>query len=94
MKMLAIVTAAALGLGSVVMVKAAEEAKPEAKQEAPTTQPTTKAAIANKKCLVGGEDVDPKVKTVVYKGKTIGFCCDDCIKKFESNPDSFAANLK
>jgi len=53
------------------------------------------AAAVNKLCPVEHENaVDPTAPTTVYKGKTIGFCCDDCIKKFESNPDSFAANLK
>ena len=60
--------------------------------DAPSTQETKKPI--NKMCAVETKDeVDPAV-TVEYKGKTIGFCCDDCIKKFESNPDSFAANLK
>jgi YHS domain-containing protein len=94
MKMLTIATAAVLGFGSVLVVNAAEETKPDAKQEAPATQPATKPAIANKKCPVGGEDVDPKVKTVVYKGKTVGFCCSDCIDDFNKDPEKYAKKLE
>jgi YHS domain-containing protein len=49
----------------------------------------------NTLCPVEKENaVDETVATTVYQGKTVGFCCDDCIKKFERDPDSFAANLK
>ena len=43
---------------------------------------------------VTGEDVNPKGKTVQYKGKTIGFCCDDCIEMFNKNPDKYADKIK
>ena len=56
-----------------------------------TTQP---AAPVNKKCPVSGEDVNPKGKTVTYKGKVVGFCCDDCIEKFNKDPDKYADSLK
>jgi YHS domain-containing protein len=58
---------------------------------APTSQPANKPV--NKLCPVGKEDIDPKV-TYVYKGKTIGFCCEDCIPKFKADPDKYMANLK
>ena len=58
---------------------------------APATQPANKPV--NKLCPVSKEDVDPKV-TVDYKGKTVGFCCDDCIPKFKADPDKYMANLK
>jgi YHS domain-containing protein len=32
--------------------------------------------------------------TVVYQGKTIGFCCEDCEKRFEANPQKYALALK
>jgi YHS domain-containing protein len=60
----------------------------------PTTQPTTKPMISNKLCPVTKEAVDPKIQTVEYKGMTIGFCCEDCIKEFKADPDKYAANLK
>jgi len=57
----------------------------------PSTQPTHKTV--NKLCPVGKEDVDPKV-TIDYKGKTIGFCCEDCIPKFKADPDKYLADMK
>ena len=55
---------------------------------------TTQAAIVNKKCPISGDDVDPKVKTANYKGKTVGFCCEECIDKFEKDPDKYGKELK
>ena len=63
---------------------------------AATTQPATTqpAAPVNKKCPVSGEDINAKGKTVAYKGKTVGFCCDDCIDLFNKNPDKYADKIK
>ena len=47
---------------------------------------------ANTKCPVGGEDVDKEVSTL-YKGKTVYFCCDKCIEKFNAEPEKFVAKL-
>jgi YHS domain-containing protein len=61
----------------------------------PTTMPTTAPmAAVNKFCPVTKEAVDPKVPTVEYKGMTIGFCCEDCVKEFKADPDKYVANLK
>ena len=81
-----------LGCGLVI----AEETAPSAeKPAAPASQPTTQASKpVNTKCPVSNDDIDPKGKTVVYEGKTIGFCCDDCIKSFNKNPKKYAENLK
>ncbi len=38
------------------------------------------------------EEVDPQV-TTVYRGKTIAFCCDRCLEKFEANPQRYVAQL-
>ena len=62
----------------------------------PTTGPTTAPSTqpVNKFCAVMHEDeIDPAV-TYVYKGKTYGFCCKDCIPKFKSNPEKYAKNAK
>jgi YHS domain-containing protein len=59
-----------------------------------TTQPSAKATPINKMCPVETDDeVDPAV-TIVYEGKTIGFCCTDCVKDFKKNPAKYLANLK
>jgi hypothetical protein len=62
-------------------------------EPAPATQPAA-AAVANKKCPISGDDVNPKGKTVVYKDKTVGFCCDDCVALFNKNPDKYADKIK
>jgi YHS domain-containing protein len=77
--------------GAIALNAAAE--KPPA--EKPATQPaTTQPAPVNKLCPITREDVDPKGKTVTYKGKTIGFCCEECIEKFNKNPEKYMKNLK
>ena len=67
-----------------------------APQQPPATQPAPVASAVpvNKKCPVSGEAGNPKGKTVVYKGKTIGFCCDDCIELFNKNPEKYADKIK
>ncbi|MCX6173882.1 MAG: YHS domain-containing protein [Ignavibacteriales bacterium] len=53
----------------------------------------TKLSIWNKVCPVTGEDVDTDTPTEVYQGKTIGFCCSGCIKKFKKDPEKYMKNL-
>ncbi len=60
----------------------------------PTTAPATQPAIFNKLCPVTKEAVDPKVKTYEYKGKIIGFCCEDCVKDFKADPEKYMKDLK
>lgn len=38
------------------------------------------------------EPVDPKI-TLAFRGKTIGFCCERCRKKFKADPDRYLAAL-
>ena len=40
------------------------------------------------KCPVSKHDIDPKV-TADVDGKTYGFCCEKCAKKFKENPEKF-----
>lgn len=47
----------------------------------------------NAVCPVMGNEIDPKVKTVEYKEKTIGFCCPGCIEKFSKNPEKYLKKL-
>ena len=61
----------------------------------PTTRPTTRPVAINKFCAVDRENpVDDTVPTVIYKGKVIGFCCDDCPPKFKKNPELYMKDLK
>jgi len=50
------------------------------------------AGPVNKLCPVSGKPVNAS-KTVVYEGKTIAFCCDDCKAQFEKDPKSFLSKL-
>lgn len=39
----------------------------------------------NVACPISGRDVNPQ-QTVVYEGRTIGFCCGNCKSNFEEDP--------
>ena len=60
---------------------------------APSTQPAVDTTPVNKTCPVSGDAIDPKV-TTVYNGKTYAFCCADCVKSFNKDPEKFAAKAK
>jgi YHS domain-containing protein len=55
---------------------------------APSTQPVNKYCAVNK-----DEKINPKV-TYEYQGKTIGFCCEDCIPDFKKDPEKYMKDLK
>lgn len=60
----------------------------------PTTQASAARVASNQYCAVMGEHkIDPEV-TVAHAGKTIGFCCEDCIPKFKEEPAKYLATLK
>ncbi|HEY4756495.1 MAG TPA: YHS domain-containing protein [Ignavibacteriaceae bacterium] len=46
----------------------------------------------NSVCPVSGEEVDSKV-TAVYKDKTYAFCCKNCLKKFNKDPEKYISKL-
>ena len=60
----------------------------------PTTTPSTQPMAVNKFCPVTREPVDPSIPTIQYDGKTIGFCCSDCVKDFKADPEKYMKNLK
>ncbi len=83
----AFVLSSVLGVGLVV---AADAVAPKT----PTTAPTTQAAPINKFCAIDRDStIDPTV-TYLYKGKVIGFCCEDCIPKFKKDPEKYMKDLK
>jgi YHS domain-containing protein len=60
-----------------------------------STQPVNNTQPVNKMCAVNPDDeVDPEVPTITYKGKVVGFCCADCRKKFEKDPEMYFSKLK
>ena len=64
---------------ALVMVGAASAAPPQ--------------AALNEWCpVMTDEKIDPAI-TVEYRGKTIAFCCDTCVKKFRANPAKYESRL-
>lgn len=47
----------------------------------------------NKKCPITGKDVVAG-RTSEYKKQLIGFCCMDCVNKFESDPEKYIKKVK
>jgi hypothetical protein len=43
----------------------------------------------NTHCALCGMEVDPKLPTLTYQGKTIGFGCKICPPKFLADPDRY-----
>ena len=79
-------------IGLVLIVTATATASPTTgPATAPATQPATPI---NKFCAIATEDkVDPKV-TYVHNGRTIGFCCAECIDEFKKDPEKHMKGLK
>ena len=65
---------------------------------APTKlEPTTPSAnYPLKTCVVSGEELDSMGKVSAYKwGDTeVQFCCDDCVEKFEKEPEKYLAKIR
>jgi YHS domain-containing protein len=79
----------AIGLGGAAIAQM--EGHAHDKPKAGTTQPAAKPV--NTKCPVSGEPIDSAI-TVVQDGKTIAFCCKDCIADFKKDPEKYMAKLK
>ena len=47
----------------------------------------------NKKCPITGKDI-VSGRVVEYKKQTIGFCCQDCVTKFEGEPEKYIKKVK
>jgi YHS domain-containing protein len=77
---------------SIISLSVYAHARPGA--PGPATVPATQPVAINKLCPVTKDPVDPKIPTVEYKVKTIGFCCDDCIKEFKADPEKYMKDLK
>ena len=68
---------------------AAAPADPHAGHGA-TAAPTDDASKpVNTVCAICGMEVDPKLPTMQYQGKTIGFGCKMCPPKFKADPDRY-----
>lgn len=54
---------------------------------------TADARPTNEFCPVIPDQVSDSQFTTTYEGRTIGFCCADCARRFEADPESYANNL-
>ena len=98
MKKVASILSLALLAGVAAFVSAEDTTQPASQ---PSSEPaTTQSAAAengavNQYCAIEKDNkIDPKGKTYVYNGKTIGFCCPDCIDEFKKNPEKYMATLR
>ena len=57
------------------------------KSQIPAT--ATAGTPVNTHCAICGMEVDPKLPTLTYQGKTIGFGCKLCPPKFKAEPDKY-----
>ena len=53
--------------------------------------PEMDAAAASVTCPVSGEMARPEV-SIVHDGRTVSFCCEDCMQAFRENPAKFTVN--
>lgn len=53
-----------------------------------TTNTPPVSATINTQCLVSGEALDASSPTVDYMGKKVGFCCNNCIAKWDKLSDA------
>ena len=91
MKAATFVLLAITGIGTTALL-AEDAADKDEMKAAPTTQPAADKPV-NTKCPVSGDAIDPKV-TTVYQGKTVAFCCKDCVEDFQKNPEKYMKKLK
>jgi len=52
----------------------------------------TNATPVNAQCPVSGKPADP-AKTLLYEGRLVAFCCDDCKAKFQKDPKPYLSKL-
>lgn len=57
-------------------------------QASPTPAAPATAAV-NTICAICGMPVDPKLGSIAYKGKLIGFGCKTCPAKFRAEPEKY-----
>jgi hypothetical protein len=56
---------------------------------APPGPPAAAAPPVNTVCAICGMEVDPRLPTATYQGKTIGFGCKACPPRFAQDPDKY-----
>ncbi len=72
-------------------------AAPHARAATSSANPAAAAAaspvVGNTMCpVLTDEKIDPQY-SVMYKGRRVYLCCGRCVRRFEADPEKFAANL-
>lgn len=67
------------------------EVKPADKKPA-DPKPQAAVGVVNTKCPVSDHAIEAGF-TAVVDGKTVGFCCDKCLAKFNKDPKAFAGKI-
>ncbi len=58
-----------------------------------TTDVKSTGKFVNNVCIVSHEEIDSKY-FADYNGKTYGFCCNTCLKKFKKDPAKYVAKFE
>ena len=90
MKLLVTACSLCLAISSSVLAECTNCVGPTETMGAATTQPSQPV---NTKCPVSGKDIDARV-TTQYDGKTVAFCCKNCVATFKKDPDKYMKDLK
>lgn len=53
---------------------------------------TNQPPVLNAACPVSGKPASPGI-TLVHKGTTVAFCCEDCRSRFKAQPETYFAKL-
>lgn len=79
-------------VGLLVIAPFAAFAQTSAPTSQPASAPASPEAMMNTVCPVMHEPVNPNIH-IQYQGRTVGFCCRDCISTFQSSPEHYAQGL-
>lgn len=60
----------------------------EGNGEEATSQPAVALGAINGTCPIMGGDIDPNADTASYNGATVGFCCNNCVNKWNTWSDT------
>jgi len=80
---------AGLSVNTLAQEKSADE-NSEQKSEQTSTVDDDKPF--NTICPVSTEEADPEI-TYTYEGRTYAVCCNNCLKKFKSDPEKYISRL-
>ncbi len=83
--------------GGTMTLRAADEHKDHDHGNAKTEQKDEKAKpYPLEKCIVSDEKLGEMGKPVVltYEGQEMKFCCKDCVKKFNKDPEKYIKLMK